>query len=172
MDRNYAADMRQVIDSETSHGPYTSAVVAAHIVEKLRATDVDLLNGWLQEQAVQFVRVAINERDHSRRAHARGTAGRSVFREMADAAEAGDPTALGSWLATVFVIEDGSRVRLGEMREPELVWAAGEYDRRARDNQLQAAFLSALARKVGDDRVSDHFDDDQLSRLWNSITAR
>ena len=172
MSRNYVAEMRAVIDSETASGPYISAVVAEHIVDKLRATDPELLQGWLDQQAVNFLRHAINLRDCSARSHARATAGRSVFKDAADAAEAGDPEALGSFLSVVHVIEDGSRVRLAEMRKPELLFVAETYDRRAAENALQAAFLGALARKVGKGRVSDHFDEQKLNELWLSISGR
>lgn len=49
--RDFAAEMRAVIDAETSHGPYVSRQAAADIVEKLKANDPDLLGlvndgGW------------------------------------------------------------------------------------------------------------------------------
>lgn len=172
MTRNYAAEMRALIDAETAGGPYVSAQVAERIVEKLTATDTDLLSGWLHAQAVQILRVAINQRDCSQRTHARMTASRSVFRNAAQAAEAGDTEELGSFLATVYVIEDGSRVRLAEMRKPELLFVAEDYGRRAADSLLQEAFLRALAKKVGQRKVSDVYDEDKLSALWLSISAR
>lgn len=172
MSRNYAAEMRQVIDAETGDGPYTSTVVAEHIVEKLRATDPDLLTGWLDQQAVQFLRIAINQRDHSQRAHARSSAGRSVFRDAAEAFEAGNPEPLSTLMRTVYVVEDGSRVRLAEMTKPELLYAADDYARRAAENLLQESFLRALAKKVGNRKVSDVFDEQKLTALWQSITNR
>lgn len=172
MSRNFAAEMRGVIDAETAGGPYISAVVAEHIVDKLRATDPELLQGWLDQQAVSILRHAINLRDCSVRSHARATAGRSVFKAAADAAAAGDAEALGTFLSTVHVVADGSRVRLAEMRKPELQFVAETYDRRAAENVLQAAFLGALARKVGKGRVSDHFDENKLTELWQSISGR
>lgn len=60
--RDFAAEMRAVIEAEAAGGPYVSAVVAAHIVDKLRATDPELLDGWLQAGAVQFLRHAISQR--------------------------------------------------------------------------------------------------------------
>lgn len=171
-DRNYAVEMRAVMDAETGHGPYTSAVVAEQIVEKLTATDSDLLQGWLNEQAVFFIRHAINLRDCSRRSHARVQAGRSVFREASDAAEAGNTGPLTSFLSTVYVIEDGSRVRLAEMSKPELVFVADGYGQRAAESLLQEAFLRALAKKVGSKKVADHFDEDRIAELWRSITSQ
>jgi hypothetical protein len=172
MSRNYATEMRATIDAETADGPYMSVVVAARIVEKLEATDPELLQGWLSTQAVQFVRMAINARDCSTRTHARATAGRSVFKEMADAAEAGDAEPLGSWLRTVFVLEDGSRQRLAEMRAADLTFVADDYGRRAADALMQESFLRALAKKVGKRKVSDVYDEDKLAQLWQSITER
>lgn len=171
-ERDYVAEMRAVMDAETGDGPYVAAVAAEHIVDKLRATDPDLLSGWLDVQAVPLINAAIRDRDRSVRAHARTAATRSVFRSAAEAAESGDTEALGQFLRTVYVVEDGSRVRLAEMRKPDLVFAADDYRERAQSNLLQEAFLRALAKKVGHDRVSDHFDDAQLTALWQSITAR
>lgn len=170
-DRDYAADMRAVIDAETSNGPYVSAVVAAHIVEKLTATDPDLLDGWLRVGAVGFLRHAINLRDCAVRTSARHSAGRSVFARAAEDYAAGDEGALAGFLDTRHVMEDGSRIRLGEMRKAELIYVADDYKRRAKDALLQEAFLRALSRKVGNRRVSDVFDDAKLAALWRSISS-
>lgn len=54
MTRDYAAEMRVLIDSEgDSLDP--APIVAERIVEKLRADDPELLAGWLDAGAVQFV---------------------------------------------------------------------------------------------------------------------
>jgi hypothetical protein len=73
-DRQYVAEMRALIDAETASGDYSSPLVAEHIVNKLRVTDPALLQGWLDAQAVQFVRHMINLRDCSARTHARTAA--------------------------------------------------------------------------------------------------
>lgn len=172
MSRNYAAEMRGIIDAETAGGPYVSAAVAERIVEKLEATDPELLSGWLHAQAVGFLRHAINLRDCSQRTHARLTASRSVFRNAAEAAEEGDAEPLSKFLSTVYVVEDGSRMRLSEMRKSELVFVADNYERKAADLLLQEAFLRALAKKVGTKKVSDVYDEQKLSDLWLSITSR
>lgn len=167
--RDYAAEMRAVIDAE-AQGSYASPVVAEHIVSKLRATDPDLLFGWLNAQAVGFVRHAINLRDCSVRTHNRITASRSVFRAAANAFDGSDPEPLRTnFLGEVYVVEDGSKVPLAEMREPELLFAADDFAARVRDNALREAFLRALAKKVRNDRVSDHFTEDQLAEMWRSI---
>lgn len=169
MERNYAAEMRTLIDQETSHGPYVSAIIAERIVEKLTANDPDLLYGWLIGQAPQLIRHAINLRDASGRTHARMTASRSVFGQAVKQAQGGNMEPIGKFLDTRYVVEDGSRVRLGDLREAQLLYVADGYKRRAEDALMQQAFLRALARKVGSDRVADHFDEEDLSRLWRSV---
>jgi hypothetical protein len=171
MTRDYAAEMRAVIDAETSNGPYSSPLVAAHIVEKLRATDPELLSGWLDAQAPNILRHAINLRDCSTRSHVRATAGRSVFANHAEAYTAGEKAAMDGWLLVVHVVEDGTRKRLADMQSDDLAYVADDYGRRAAENALAESFLRALARKVGNGKVSDHFTNQQLTDLWSSITA-
>lgn len=169
MERNYVAEMRALIDEETSHGPYISASIAEKIVEKLLVNDPQLLEGWLHAQAVQLIRHAINQRDSSMRTHARQTASRSVFAKAAQEAQEGNMEPLSKFLDTRYVVEGGIRLRLADMREPQLNFVANSYQRRAQDALLQQAFLRALARKVGSDRVEDHFTEEELARLWRSI---
>jgi hypothetical protein len=172
VERNYASDMRAVIDAETGEGSYAAPIVAEHIVAKLRATDPELLNGWLQEQAVNFLRHAINLRDCSVRTHNRLTARRSVFREAREALENGDPEPMRSnFLGEMYLTEDGTKVPLREMRKAELTYAADDFAARVRDNAMREAFLRALAKKVGKGKVSDHFDEDKLAAMWRSITG-
>jgi hypothetical protein len=166
--RDYAAEMRAVIDAEAT-GTYVPGIVAAHIVEKLRETDADLLAGWLDAQAETFIRQAINNRDNSQRTAARYSKPRSVFAEATAAAESGEPEQLQGWLGTRFTVEDGSRKPLAEMARDDLLFASDAYTARANENRLTAAFLKAISRKVGKGRVADHFDDDQLSTMWDSL---
>lgn len=171
-DRNYAAEMRAVIDGATASGPYVSGVVAQEIVEKLAANDPDLLDGWLHAQAVGFLRHAINLRDCATRTHARMTSGRSVFGAAALAHEAGEAGAMEGWLAVVHVVSEGQRKRIAEMTATDLNYVADDYDARARENALHSAFLRAVAKKVRKGTVSEHFTDAKLAELWQSISGR
>jgi hypothetical protein len=170
--RDYAAEMRTVVDAEIGDGPFVSAVVASHIVDKLRATDPDLLRGWLDFQAVGILRDAISTRERSTRSHARTARGRSVFADAAERDAAGDDTAMVRFLDTRYVVDDkDTRVRLADLHKPELLFAADDYRRQANENLLEEAFLRALARKVGRGKVSDHFSDEQLATMWRSISG-
>lgn len=171
MSRDYAAEMRALIDKEAT-GTYASPLVARDIVEKLRANDPELLQGWLDDQAVNFVRHAINLRDSGTRTHNRVTASRSVFRKAAEAAEAGDDEELRThFLNEVYVIGNGMRAPLRDMAADDLVFAADSFAKRAKDNVMREAFLRALARKVRNRRVGDVFDEEKLASLWRSITG-
>src|SRR4051812_33143842 len=145
-DRDYIAEMRAVIAAETADGPYVSGVVATHIVNKLRATDRDLLEGWLDQMAVAFVRHAINLRDCSARTAARTGARRRQFAEDAGKFERGNRSAMSHWLAVVHVVEDGSRKKLAEMTAADLAHVADGYEARASENAMTAAFLRALGK--------------------------
>jgi hypothetical protein len=46
---------------------------------------------------------------------------------------------------------------------------AGEYDDRARENTLWSTFMKALAKKIGDGTVADHFTNEQLSEMFRSV---
>lgn len=170
--RDYAAEMRRIIDAETASGPYVSRVVAEHVVDKLRATDPELLEGWLYAQAHVFVWQMINDRDRSTRSRARATSKARRFAGDAQDAAGGDSTSLVAWLTVPFTVADGTRRRLGDMRGDDVVFVAEAYDARANQNKLTAAFLRVIARKVGNDPVRDHFTDEQLSTMWRSLSER
>jgi len=171
MTRDYAAEMRAVIDAE-AQGTYASPVVAQQIVDKLRATDPELLSGYLDAQAVQIIRHAINLRDCSVRTHNRVAATRSVFRSAAEAAEAGDEEPLRThFLAEVYLVEGGLKMPLREMRAAELTFAADDFARRASEHLMREAFLRALAKKCRTRPVGEVFSEDKLAALWNSISG-
>lgn len=172
MSRDFAAEMAALIDAETSTGPFVSAVVASHIVDKLRATDADLLRGWLDFQAVGILRDAISTRERSSRSHARAIRGRSVFADAAEQHAAGDAAALCSFLDVRYVVDDqNTRVRLADMDKASLLFAADDYRRQANENLMEEAFLRALARKVGRRKVSDVYSEQQIAAMWSGLAA-
>lgn len=171
-ERDYLAEMRAVMDAETSEGPYVSAVVAEHIVRKLRAVDPDLLDGWLNQMAVFMVRHSINLRDCSTRTRARVVARRQQFADDATAFERGDRAAMAGWLQVVHVVDaEGTRKRLAEMTAADLTHVADDYEARASENLMHASFLKALAKKVGRRTVADVFDENKLNQLWRSLSG-
>ena len=170
-ERDWAAEMRAFIDAETSHGPYVSRRIARDIVDKLTATDAELLSGWLYAQAEQLIWAAINERDRSGRAAARANAARSAFARASDEHDAGDSTALGQFLQARYVVQDGSRRELGTLTQADLRFVAKTYADRARSNAFEAAFFRALARRVNSGTVADHFTEEQIMLIRDSIRS-
>lgn len=168
MSREYAAEMRAVIEAETSHGPFVSRVVAREIVEKLTVNDPDLLSGWLNSQAEQLIWGAINTYDRSKRASARTS--RSAFAKAAEDFEEGDDEALGHWLSTRYVVEDGSRRVLATLTKNDLLFVAQTYDDRAQANAFEAQFMRALAKKVRNGTVADHFDEATIAKMRASLS--
>lgn len=173
--RNLSNDLYKIIDEELkrSGDSYIAASVALNVVERLRAEDPELLSKFLDQYAIHVVHRLIVQMDGSKRLQVKAAAERrklSVFQDAVDRHEAGEKGALVPWLDTVYVVTgDNLRRRLTDMDKDDLEYAASKYTDRARANAVQAAFLRALAAKVGAGTVGDYFDDEQLSRLWVSI---
>lgn len=171
VERDVVAEMRAVIDAQTDGGPYVPRRAAEEIVDKLRANDPELLAAWLEMHAATLVWDVINRRDHSRRAVATHAARSSVFREAADDHAAGNSSRLLGFLAAPYTVADGSRRTLATFTRDDLLFVASDYEQRARDNSMRAAFMNALAKRVKTGTVADHFSDEQLAAMWNSITS-
>jgi hypothetical protein len=164
-ERDYAAEMRVILDAEMQVGD-AAPVVAARIVAKLRATDPGLLSGWLDLGATSFVREALGQIDRSARGAARRGIARSAF------ADAGDRGDVGEFLAVRYVVdEQQTRKPLGDLLKPELLYVASEYDADAKSARLEAAFFRAIAKQVGTGRVRDRFDEQRIAELRRSITG-
>ena len=160
-----------VIDAETAGESYETPVAARNIVRRLRTADPNLLSGWLDTQAEHFVWQAINDRDRSARSRARQQARRIAFADAAEAFVAGGgKEAISSFLSMPFVVEDGSRKRLADMSADDLAFAANQYEAIEFEAAMNKAFLRALAKKVGKDKVSDHFSEQQLAKMWSSLS--
>jgi hypothetical protein len=169
-DRDYLGEMRQLIDAETGGGEYYVGTAAESIVAKLQITDPELLQGWLDRQAVAFVRAAITARDRSVRTYARIHASRSVFRDAVQRHEGGDQQAMRGWLDTAYTVENGARKRLGQMTRADVLYIAESFERRMAHNGLRAALMRAIATKVRKTGiVSDYLTNEQIDRLWNQV---
>lgn len=169
--RDYAAEVRVLVDAACT-GTWSAPSVAIGVVNHLRAKDPELLAGFLDLCAVEVVRNLVNGRDRSTRSYNRKTASRSVFKEAADKHEQGDTEPLETltcFLQELYVIEDGTKKPLKNMRAPELNFAADEFTERARQSQMREAFLRALAKRCGEKSVGEIFTEDQVAALWLSV---
>lgn len=170
--RNLAKEVRDYVDDELdkSGDTFVAGIIASNVVDRLRREDPELLTKFLDQHAHQIITRMIGDIARAQRSHARANAGRKVYSEALERHEAGETRALASWLDTVYVVTaDDQRKRLGDMTQDELLYAANDYSERARTNAAQAAFLRALAERVGANLVSDIFNDEDLARMWNSL---
>jgi len=174
--RDIAHDVRRVIDEEiTRAGPTWSAgLVALRVVERLREKDPELLTKWLETLAIDVVRKEIADIARLQKHEARRLsipASTSVFSSAVERFEKGETKALAAWMETIYVVNtENSRKKLRDMDHDDLLYAASDYTNRARTNAMQAAFLRAVAEKVGARTVGEVYDDEELSRLWRSLT--
>lgn len=174
MPRDYADEMRKLIDEYRSQPSYNAALAAHEIVDKLKDENQELLYGWLQLHAVNTVRSAMSSADAATRQKARGAGSTvSVFAEAARRAEQGDPTQLKEgWLQAMYTINNEyDRKCLKDMTAEDVLFVAASYEDRARASMMEAAFFRALAKKIGMGRVADVFNNTQLAELRQSITG-
>lgn len=168
-DRDYAAEMRAVIDGELQAPEIAVPLVARDVVEKLRANDPELLAGWLDAQADVILTEHIGSRLRSVRQRTRIQGRRSAFGEHVERFEAGsDPASVSSWLTTHFHGPTGD-MHLGRFDHDALVFAKDAYAERAAVNAFESHFFAALAKKVNGGTVADHFTDEQIAAMRSSL---
>lgn len=167
-----AAQVRAMIDEMTPAGAYGSRDVARSVVARLQTYAPSLLDEFLYGQAETIIWQMINDRDRSMRARARTAGPRSVFANAAESYVEGDSTALAEWLNVPFVVEGGNRKRLRDMTSDDLCYVADDYRARAKSLAFEAAFLRAIAKKVGNGAtVGDRLTDEQLHGIRANLTV-
>lgn len=172
-DRDYAAEMRALLDEEATKTGDPAPVIAERIVKRLREKDPELLRGWLDANAQGFIREAINHADRSTRGRLRKTGSRSVFAEDAERFEAGDPDAMGRWLDARYKVAGGVRKRLEDMTADDLNYAADEYEQAENENRFEKAFLRALAKKVGrGGTVGGRLSEEQIRSIRDALGSK
>jgi hypothetical protein len=153
MTRNYAEEMRLVLD-EYAIVTDPTITTAHRIVDHLRATDPDLLAGYLDIRAAEIIRNDLNYLDRASRAHVRQTQARGVF---ADAVITGS---VKGWLdeRIKYVInESKDRRALRDMTHDDLTFVAEDYHAR-----FEEIFFRELARQVTTGTVGDHFTEEEI----------
>lgn len=170
-ERDYVGEMRAKID-ELADGTYFPPMVAHKIVNDLRTSDPELLEGWLFLQAEHMLRISINERDRSRRSAARNYTARTAFATAAaEADRTGDTSGMQRWLGSPFSLSTGARMVLRDMSRDHLLDVGRQYQTRAETQSMMASFLQALATAVGDRTVADLYSEQQLSAMWGSLSG-
>ncbi len=185
MARNYAAEMRALIDV-MAQGMYAAPIVAKAIIERLEVEDPDLLDGWLRLTAEGAICVAINQRDKATRtANRRNARNNATQEEFQGALQTFQQTgslvpviSLGRRLATRretrfldenYVGHDGTKRPLAKMSHADRMFVADQYKALASGSRLQEAFIRAIDKKAGDKTTGEVFDEEDLAKLWRSI---
>lgn len=173
--RDYATDMRKIIDKlRTGSGNYNAGILAHEVAQRLLSEDRELLYGFLEAHAVNTIRTMIIASDAATRSYARHNGPASVFADAVKSAEEGDykPLKVG-FLQAVYVINpDNDRKALKDMTAQDVLFVASSYDNRAKSALLEAAFFRAVAKKVGKGRVADSFNNVQLAELRARFTGK
>lgn len=60
-------------------------------------------------------------------------------------------------------------VKLGDADKAKLTTESEMHAAFARGNEIKAQFLASIAKKVGDKKVRDVLDDDQIEKLWEKV---
>lgn len=167
-DRDYAAEMHAVVGAELAAPQIVVPLLARDLADKLRADKPDLLAGWLDVQAPQVLADYIGRQLSSWRTRARIHGRRTAFGEAAERFEARDTSGVADWLATHYHGPRGQQ-HLGAFDHADLEYGRDAYAERARCNGFEAAFFGALAKKVTDGTVADHFTNEQIAAMRSSL---
>lgn len=171
--RDYANDMRALIDKYRRQTSYNASLIAHDIVEELLKGDRELLYGWLQAHAVPTIRAAVTAADAATRSYAR-TRGNSVFAEVDTKTPGQKAPIRQGFLQAVYVVDsENTRKALRDMTADDVMFVASRYDDRAKSAQLDAAFLRAVAKRIGKQRlVGDVYNNTQLDDLRVRLTGK
>lgn len=172
-DRDYLTEMNAAIEAAIPDGDYAAPLVAADLVERLRAEDPELLTGWLDLRATVFLADAVARRSNGLRQTARIAAPRRAFAEAARTfATDRDATVLRPFAVEYVVDEQNTRRTVGRMTAADCLFVSRRYDDTARQAKLEASFHRAVAKKVGVGTVGDVFTEAQYVAMYQSVTGR
>lgn len=171
-DRDYIAEMSQVVEASIPAGDYVASVVAADLVERLRMEDPDLLAGWLDLKAAVILADVVARRSNSRRQAARIGAPRKAFAEAARSFTDGDIEALHPFAAEYVVDDENTRRAVANMTADDCRFVASKYEESARISKLEAAFHRAVGKKIGARLVGEIFTEAQYLEMYRSVTQQ
>ena len=168
MSRDFAAEMRALMEAERGGPDFDKAVARDNLVEKLRATDGELWFGWLDLVGPDTVWEHLDRLDRSARAKAIASAQRHTFAAAAEEHAKGNPEPLRQFLDMPIQV-GGTSKPLYSLYATDVWTAKQSYDARARDNRLKGALLGAIYKKLGSRSVGDVYTEEQLHTMWRSI---
>lgn len=173
MSRDYLTDMNEAIEETIPDGDYTAPLVAADLVDRLRAEDPDLLTGWLELKAAVFLADAVARRSNGRRQAARVAQPRRAFAEAARSfADTGDAAVLRPFAAEYVVDAENTRRTVAQMTGTDHLFVADRYEDTEKRAKLEKLFHRAVAMKVGNRLTTEVFSEEQYAAMYQSLTGR
>lgn len=171
VDRDYRADMDEVLRLKVPASNFIPAVTAAEVVAWLRANDPDLLAGWLDVVAVPIITERISRHLRAERSRAGASARARAFSEAADMFEtSGDRSVFD----TLHPVNDSNlRKRVRDMTRNDHLYVADQYQMTEHTARLEAAFHRAIAKQIPPGSTTeDVMDEITYLRLHESITRQ
>lgn len=173
-DRDYLAEMNDVIERAIPEGDYVAALVADELVEKLLASDRDLLTGWLVMRAKPIVTDVIRQRCNSDRSTYLRNQPRKAFGEAAkDFADTGNVTVMKPWSKIRLVVNDENLRRpIPAMNAQDCFYVADGYHKSKQAAAMEEVFWRSVRKKIGTGVIGDFFSEEQFKRMYVSVTGK
>lgn len=159
----YLQEWRILIDGE-----FVPSIEADRLVAWARQEIPEVLQEWLDSNAVRFTAQTMNSMLRSERQIA---IQRASARRFALAAESGDRETLGMFKLMYSVDENNTRRKVADMTGRDHVYVADRYAITGNRVLLLAEFHRAIARRVGENRTGDVMDEAEYERLVGSIVG-
>jgi hypothetical protein len=163
--RDYVAELEaRVTVLLAQGGDVLPALAAAQIVDELRHSDPDLLDGFLRVSAQAVIADLIRARNRVNRTQTGRNPKRAAF-AVNSAAGIFDIYRLK------FEMEGGGLRPIGDMTVSDCLWLAGQYRVRADSNTRRASFFDDLAKLVESKSagtVAAAVDAGTLMSMWES----
>lgn len=162
----------EVLEEVTPEGDFTHAEVAEKAFALLAEQEPETLAEWLEGVGLRELRDASRQRSLSLRARARRQAGPAAFAAASARFEAGALDALVPLLEVDFCVDDdGTRRRVADMTGTDHAFVAGCYRFSSDREAMEAAFHTAVAKKVGKNRTADVLGEEAYRSLYQSIVG-
>lgn len=158
--------------------PYVLFEEMSALAAYMRSKDEALWLTWLDESAARLLTRYVGPNaapTDALRGRSTPTSARSVFSQATKAHERGNPEPLGLLAISYVIDERGTRAALKALTYDDLKLAINGYDRRAKANAMEAAYLRAVQKRLPVDNsqtVGDVLTNDELNVLRDKhVTA-
>lgn len=165
--------MSQYVDKIVhANGDVVPAVAARELSRELLRTDPELLTGWLDNNADVFIAEAISKALRSARARARAQARPRAFKKATEEFEkTGDSSVFSVFDVRLCIDDNNTQRRIGDMTGNDHMFVANRHYTDSRRAKLLGDFHRSLADRLGDQRVSDVYTEEQFADMYRSITG-